>query len=54
MLPELLDQVEGPIAQVSGDGGYDYADCYEAIAKRNARATISPRGIMNLPRFSYQ
>jgi hypothetical protein len=43
MLPELLDQVEGPIAQVSGDGGYDYADCYEAIAKRNARATISPR-----------
>jgi IS5 family transposase len=43
MLPELLDQVEGPITQVSGDGGYDYADCYEAIAKRGAKASISPR-----------
>ena len=43
MLPALLDQVEGPITQVSGDGGYDYADCYEAVAKRNATATISPR-----------
>jgi len=43
MLPELLDQVEGPIAQVSGDGGYDYVDCYDTIAKRGAKATISPR-----------
>jgi IS5 family transposase len=43
MLPVLLDQVEGPIAQVSGDGGYDYTNCYEAIAKRGAKATLSPR-----------
>ena len=43
MLPALLDQVQEPITQVSGDGGYDYTDCYEAIAKRGARATISPR-----------
>ena len=43
MLPALLDQVQEPIAQVSGDGGYDYTDCYEVIAKRDARATISPR-----------
>ena len=43
MLPSLLDQVEGHIAQVSGDGGYDYTDCYEAIAQRSAKATISPR-----------
>ena len=43
MLPELLQQVTQPIAQVSADGGYDHRVCYEVIAKRNARAAIPPR-----------
>jgi IS5 family transposase len=43
VLPSLLDQVPDPIAQVSGDGGYDWRTCYEAIAKRGARAVIPPR-----------
>lgn len=46
MLPHLLEQaaqVSTSIAQVSGDGGYDYVSCYGAIEKIGARATISPR-----------
>jgi len=43
MLPKLLDQVTHPIAQVSADGGYDRRTCYEAIAKRGAKAAIPPR-----------
>ena len=43
MLPEILDQVDDPIKQVSADGGYDYQTCYEAIAEQGAQATIPPR-----------
>ncbi|KAM3099120.1 IS5 family transposase [Phormidesmis sp. 146-12] len=43
MLPELLDQIEGEIDQVSGDGAYDQKQCYDAIRDRKARATIPPR-----------
>jgi len=43
VLEELLEQVEVPVVQVSGDGGYDAKECYGAIAKRGARATIPPR-----------
>jgi len=44
-LPDLLDQVppEAAIDQVSDDGGYDTASCYDAIRKREARAVIPPR-----------
>lgn len=31
------------MAQVSGDGGYDKRQCYEAIRARHARATIPPQ-----------
>lgn len=34
VLPDLLDQVCEPIGQVSGDGGYDQRDCYEAVRQR--------------------
>jgi len=30
-LPILLEQVEEPIVQLSGDGGYDQRPCYEVI-----------------------
>jgi hypothetical protein len=43
VLPELLDQVPEPIAQVSADGSYDSRDCHAAIAQRQARAAIPPR-----------
>lgn len=43
VLANLLAQISGPIEQVTGDGGYDYVDCYEVIAERQARAVIPPR-----------
>jgi IS5 family transposase len=43
ILPDLLDQVEEEINQVSGDGAYDRRSCYEAIRARHARATIPPQ-----------
>lgn len=43
VLEDLLEQVEDELAQVSGDGSYDKRKCYEAIRKRQAKATIPPR-----------
>jgi len=43
VLPNLLGQIRDEIGQLTGDGGYDYVSCYEAIAKRKARAVIPPR-----------
>jgi IS5 family transposase len=43
VLPDLLDQIEGEIKQVSGDGGYDKRNCYDAIRERAARAIIPPQ-----------
>jgi IS5 family transposase len=43
VLPDLLAQVNAEVKQVSGDGGYDRRNCYEAIGKRQARATIPPQ-----------
>ncbi|MCA1606202.1 MAG: IS5 family transposase [Acidobacteria bacterium] len=43
VLPDLLDQIESEIEQVSGDGSYDKRNCYEAIRGRAARAAIPPQ-----------
>jgi IS5 family transposase len=43
LLPDLLEQVDEEIEQVSGDGGYDRRTCYAAIRARHARATIPPQ-----------
>jgi len=43
VLPEILDQIEEPISQVSLDGGYDYISCYHAIEDRGAYPVIPPR-----------
>lgn len=40
---ELLDQVQGEIAQVSADGAYDTWEVYEAIRARGAEGVIPPR-----------
>ena len=42
-LPALLSQIEGEIRQVTGDGGYDDRQCYDAIRERGARAVIPPQ-----------
>ena len=43
LLPDLLDQIDEPIEQVSGDGAYDTRACYAAVGERSAQAAIPPR-----------
>jgi len=43
MLPDLLDQIEDPVEQVTADKGYDYVSCYEAIETIGAHPVIPPR-----------
>jgi len=43
VLPNLVEQIEDDIDELTGDGGYDYVTCYEVIAERKARAVIPPR-----------
>jgi hypothetical protein len=43
VLEDLLDQIDGEIASVTGDGAYDTRHCYEAINDKRARAIIPPR-----------
>jgi IS5 family transposase len=42
-LADLLGQVTGELRQVTGDGGYDDRQCYDAIREREARAVIPPQ-----------
>lgn len=42
-LPDLLEQIEGDIAQVSGDGGYDSHEVYQFISDIGANPVIPPR-----------
>jgi hypothetical protein len=42
-LPDLLEQVEDEIEQVSADGAYDTQQSYQAIEARGATAVIPPR-----------
>jgi IS5 family transposase len=43
VLGDLLDQIEGEIEQVTGDGAYDHRHCYDEISERDAQAIIPPR-----------
>jgi IS5 family transposase len=42
VLPELLEQIEAPLKQVTTDGAYDTFAWYEAIEARGARPVIPP------------
>ena len=42
-LPGLLKGVEGEVAEVLGDGAYDFQGCYKAIHARGARSVIPPQ-----------
>ena len=43
VLPDLLEQVDDEISQVSADGAYDSRNSYTALHERGARAAIPPR-----------
>lgn len=43
VLPDLLEQIEDAIAQVTADGAYDSRNCYLLISERSARAAIPPQ-----------
>ena len=43
VVPDLVKQVNRPIAQVSADGAYDKRKCYEALEATGAKVTIPPR-----------
>jgi IS5 family transposase len=43
VLPELLEQIDEEIEQVTADKAYDKRNCYEAIGARKARAAIPPQ-----------
>ncbi len=43
VLPDLVEQVQEEIRQVSTDGAYDKRLCYDALAARGAKAVIPPR-----------
>ena len=42
LLGKLLEQVNGEIKQVSGDGSYDSLKCYKLLQERKIRACIPP------------
>jgi len=43
ILPDLLEQVEDEIEQVSADGAYDSRNCYDVVRARGAMAAIPPQ-----------
>jgi hypothetical protein len=43
ILPDLLQQIDADIEQVSADGAYDTSNCYDAITQRQAKPVIPPR-----------
>jgi len=43
VLPALLNEVEGEVAEVLCDGAYDFQNCYKAIHARGARSVIPPQ-----------
>ncbi len=42
-LPALLSQVEGEVAEVLGDGAYDFQGCYRVVHARGTHAVIPPQ-----------
>lgn len=52
VLPDLLEQIDQPIEQVSGDGGYDTKGCYDTISQHGAKAIIPPRSNAKIQQHS--
>jgi hypothetical protein len=43
VFPDLLDQIDEPLSQASGDGAYDSFENYDLLHKRGIKITIPPR-----------
>lgn len=43
LLPDLIEQINRPISQASGDGAYDSFENYELLRVNGIKATIPPR-----------
>lgn len=39
-VPDLLDQVDAPVASMTGDGAYDGQAAYDAVAERHPEAAV--------------
>jgi len=42
-MPGLIDQIDGPIDQITGDGAYDKKACYRIAHVRGAKAVFPPQ-----------
>lgn len=42
-LPGLINKIEGPISQITGDSAYDKKNCYIAVYERNAKGVFPPQ-----------
>ena len=42
-LPGLVNQIDGPIGQITGDGAYDKQNCYETALERGAKPVFPPQ-----------
>jgi hypothetical protein len=43
VLPTMIDEIEEPIDQCSGDGAYDRRKCYQTLAQKEIKAVIPPQ-----------
>lgn len=42
-LPGLIEQIDAPIEQITGDGAYDKQNCYECAHQRGAKPVFPPQ-----------
>jgi hypothetical protein len=53
-LAGLVDEIEGPIRQITGDGAYDKKSCYQAAYKRKAKPVFPPQHNACIERNKYK
>lgn len=53
-LPGLIDQIQGPIKQITGDGAYDKKNCYQKAYERNAKPVFPPQHDACVQRNKYK
>ena len=53
-LPGLIDQIDGPIKQITGDGAYDKINCYETAYARQAKPVFPPQHNACVQRNKYK
>lgn len=53
-LPELINQIQGSIAQITGDGAYDKKNCYQIAHQRNAKPVFPPQHNACVQRNKYR